>query len=1045
VRRVVSWLTEYSFRKALLVLVAIVLVVAFGGFTFTRVREELLPDINFPVLTVVARSPSGQPQDIVQTVTTPIESAVAGLPGLKRTSSTAVSGLGVTLLTFDYGTDLNGAEAAVRQAIASVQLGTNVTTSILKFDVSSFPIVTFSLQGDLSQAELYQLAQSQVVPNLTNLDGVASVSVSGGALTEVIVTLDRQKLLDSGLTYDQVSQALQANNVVLPSGQLTTGDSVLPLQTVAVYKSLDDIRNVGIRAAPAAGSATVVRLGDIATVAEAPAASTGASRTHGQPAVSIQVVKEKDANTVQVAHAVTNELKRVERTLPQGASITVFFDQSTWITNSINGVVRDGLLGGALAVIIVFLFLANWRTTLVTAVSIPLSVIVAVVLLDRMGYSVNIMTLGGLTIAIGRVIDDSIVVLENIYRHMAQGQKSFPAIVNGAREVTIAITGATATTCAVFLPLGLVGGIIGQMFWSFALAVVFALLASLIVAVTVIPALTRFTIAGRVKVREKTGPGDTLLAKAYTPVLRWALGHRWITLGVAGGLFVGSLALLPRLPVQFLPDSGQKTVTVTVNARPGQTQDSVLQQAIAVEKLLPNFNVDRYQTVISGASSDFRAINKITSGKGTNTATITVELAKSGPDKNAVATDLRGLIAREVPNSDNVSVSASGGGFGSSGISMTVSADSEAAASGLPQAAEQVRAAISAVPNTANVRSDLAAAEATLEVRVDPAKAAAAGLTAQQVSNSLANLSSNRTITTADLGQGPLGVRLVVSASDLTSAEALGALQIARGVRLDSVANIVPVTKQTTITRVDGKPAATITGDITSSNTGKVSREAQSAADKLKLPDGLTVKAGGVAADINEGFSKMLVAILVSIVLVYSLMALLFGSLLTPFVILFSLPLALIGAIVALVVTGSALSISSLIGILMLVGIVVTNAIVLLEFVIMLRQERGYSTYDALVEGGQIRVRPILMTAVAAMLALIPLALGRNQGALIATELGRVVVGGLFSSTLLTLVVVPVVYSLVDGLRMRFSHQPSTMATELVSIAGNDRRGTSKQ
>jgi HAE1 family hydrophobic/amphiphilic exporter-1 len=373
----------------------------------------------------------------------------------------------------------------------------------------------------------------------------------------------------------------------------------------------------------------------------------------------------------------------------------------------------------------------------------------------------------------------------------------------------------------------------------------------------------------------------------------------------------------------------------------------------------------------------------------------------------------------------NFSVSASGGGFGpgSSSIVETVSADSDAAASGLSGAAEQVRAAIAAVPNTANVRSDLAAAEPTLEVRVDPAKAAAAGLTAEGISSSLANLSSNRTITTADLGQGPLGVRLVVSASDLTSAEALGAVQIARGVRLDSVAEIVPVTKQTTITRVDGRPAATITGDITSSNTGKVSSDAQSAADKLKVPDGITVKAGGVAADINEGFSKMLVAIVVAIVLVYAVMALLFGSLLTPFVILFSLPLALIGAIVALVITGSALSISALIGILMLVGIVVTNAIVLLEFVIMLRQERGYSTYDALVEGGQTRLRPILMTAVAAMLALIPLALGRNEGALIATELGRVVIGGLFSSTLLTLVVVPVVYSLVEGLKVRASRR----------------------
>ncbi|MCJ7490933.1 MAG: efflux RND transporter permease subunit, partial [Dehalococcoidia bacterium] len=654
---------------------------------------------------------------------------------------------------------------------------------------------TFSLQGDLSQADLYQLAQSQVVPNLTKLDGVASVSVSGGALSQVVITLDRQKLLDSGLSYDQVAQGLQANNVILPSGQLATGDTVLPVETVAVYKSLDDIRSIGIRTTPTAGvPATVVCLGDIATVAEASAAPNGASRTDGQPAVSIQVVKAKDANTVQVAHEVTAELDKIKPALPQGASFSVFFNQSTFITSSINGVVRDGLIGGLFAIIIVFLFLANWRTTLVTAVSIPLSVITAVVLLDRLGYSLNIMTLGGLTIAIGRVIDDSIVVLENIYRHMAKGEKTFPAIVNGAREVSIAITGATATTCAVFLPLGLVGGIIGQLFFSFALAVVFALLASLLVAVTVIPALTRFTIAGRVKVREKAGPGDTPLAKVYTPVLRWALGHRWITLGVAAALLVGSLALVPRLPVQFLPGSGQKTVTVSVNARPGETQDAVLQQAEPVEKLLSNFRVDRYQTVINGTAGDLGALSNIISGKGANSASITIELAKSGPDKNPVATQLRDLIALQVPNSDNMSVSAADAHMGSSGISITVSAASDAAASALPDAAEQVRAAVAAVPDTANVTSDLAAAQSTLEVQVDPEKAAAAGLTPQQISNSIANLSSSGTITTADLGQGSLGVSLVVSGGDITSAETLGALEIARGVRLDSVANIVPVT-----------------------------------------------------------------------------------------------------------------------------------------------------------------------------------------------------------------------------------------------------------
>ena len=482
----------------------------------------------------------------------------------------------------------------------------------------------FSVQaGNLNMQGSEVTFDGVTVKNATSNAGSLAVGLVGSSLsfTGAPSLTDRQKLLDSELTYDQVAQALEANNVILPSGELATGDTVLPVETVAVYKSLDDIRNIGVFTTPAAGTpASVVRLGDIATVAEASAAPNGASRTDGQPAVSIQVTKAKDANTVQVAHRVTAELDKIKPALPQGASFSVFFDESTFITNSINGVVRDGLIGGVFAIIIVFLFLANWRTTLVTAVSIPLSVITAVVLLDRMGYSLNIMTLGGLTIAIGRVIDDSIVVLENIYRHMAKGEKTFHAIVNGAREVSIAITGATATTCAVFLPLGLVGGIIGQLFFSFALAVVFALLASLLVAVTVIPALTRFTIAGRVKVREKAGPGDTPLAKVYTPVLRWALGHRWITLGVAAALFVGSLALVPLLPVQFLPDSGLKTVTVSVNARPGETQDAVLQQAEAVEKLLSNFKVDRYQTVINGTAGDLGALSNIISGKGANSA-----------------------------------------------------------------------------------------------------------------------------------------------------------------------------------------------------------------------------------------------------------------------------------------------------------------------------------------------------------------------------------------------------------------------------------------
>ncbi len=1027
-RRIISWITETSYQRAGIVLALVVLLIGYGIYSALHVKQELIPDISFPVLTVIAQSPGSQPQDLVANVSQPIESAVANIDGLHQRSSTSVEGLSVVLLNFNYGTNLKTAESQVKDALTSAHLAPTVTTSILKFDPSIIPIVDFSVQGDLSPAEVHKLAQDQIVPNLQKINGVGSVDVSGGALTEVVVTLDRQKLLDSGLTYDQVAQALRANNVVLPSGQLATGDSVLPLQTVAVYKSLDDIRAIGIRG----NDGRLVRLDSIAQVNEAEAASTGSSRTNGQSAVSIQVVKQKTANTVQVAQDVEKELTKIKATLPQGASIITFSDQADRITKSVNGVVSDGLIGGGLAIIIVFIFLSNWRATLVTAVSIPLSVLVAIILLDRLGYSLNIMTLGGLTIAIGRVIDDSIVVLENIYRHMARGETSIRAIINGSREVTIAIVGATATACAVFLPLGFVGGIIGQLFLSFALAVVFALIASLAVAITVIPVLVRFTIAGRVKVQPEVTPANTTLGRVYTPVLRWALGHRWLTLGIAGVMFVASLGLVPLLPLQFLPDSGEKVITATVDARPGETQPAVLQQAIGVEKLLTSYQVDRYETVISGASSSFGSVGKIISGKGANTATITIELAKKGPSKQSVAKDLRSRIGTDTVN-DNISVSASGGGFGSSGISMTLSADTDAAAASLPAAADSITKAVAAVPETANAGNDVSRGQQTLEVRVNAAKATAAGLTAQQVSTSLANLSSNQTITNVTLSDGSRALRLVVSGNNVTDAAALGRLEVARGVPLASIADIVPVTKQTTITRVNGKPAATITADVTSDNQGKVSQKAQLEAQKVALPQGLTLKTGGIAADINSGFASMFIAIGVSVVLVYVIMSLLFGSLLTPLVILFSLPLAMIGALVALVATGSALSISSLIGILMLVGIVVTNAIVMLEFVIMLKNERGYSTNDAIMEGAQTRVRPIMMTAIAAMLALVPLALGRTEGALIASELGRTVIGGLFSSTLLTLVVIPVVYSLVDGLRTRVGSRRSRVsAPEIV-------------
>lgn len=1017
--RLISWITEYSYRKAWLVMVAVVMVVAFGGYTVTKVRQELIPDIELPILTVVVQVPDTQATDLTQSVTMPLESQLGQLDGVERLNSTTVAGLAVVTVEYDFGANLDSAEDDVRRALDQTPLPPTAQTTVLKFDPTLLPIVEFSLQGELSQSELLELAQAEVLPFIQSLEGVASVEVVGGATREVVVALDAAALVERGVTYEQVTAALQANNVLVPSGALQSEDLIQPIETVAVLRNLDDIRAITVQGA----NGEAVRLGDIASVEEVQAASTGVSRTNGQPAVGIRVTKEKTANTVETSHRVLDRLDEIEERLPEGAAFTVAFDQAEFIEESISGVVEEGIIGGVLAIIIVFIFLSNWRTTLVTAVSIPLSILVAVILLDQMGHSLNIMTLGGLTIAIGRVIDDSIVVLENVYRHMAEGQPSFAAIVNGAREVTIAIVGATATTCAVFLPLGLVGGLIGQLFLSFSLAVAFALIASLVVAVTVIPALAKLTIAGRVKAHPEKKATDTRLARAYAPILRWSLKNRWKTLGIAGAAFVASLALLPLLPVVFLPPAGENMVTVTVNARPGQTQEAVLEQAIAVEELLQDYDLVSMQTVITGASSDIGAIGNILMGQGANSATIRAEFGSG--DRQDIANELRERIAAELPGSENISVTASGGGFDmGSGIAFTVSAENEQVAQHIPQVAQQVAEAVASVKHTANVSSDVGATIPTLQVVVDPARAAAAGVSPTQVAERLGSLASNATVTTVDFGRGPQRLRVVVGGVSLTDRESLAAFEVAPGVAIRDVADIVEVDRQVSITRVDGRPAATITADITDIDSAAVSADALAAVNKIELPEGIEVEQGGIAADIEEGFSSLFFAIIASVVLVYVIMVMLFQSWLDPFVILFSLPLAIIGAIVALVITGSPLSVSALIGVLMLVGIVVTNAIVMLEFVIMLRDERGYSTYEALMEGAQTRLRPILMTAIAAMLALIPLSLGLTEGALIAADLGRVVIGGLFSSTLLTLVVVPVVYSLVDDLKHKLARSP---------------------
>ena len=779
-------------------------------------------------------------------------------------------------------------------------------------------------------------------------------------------------------------------------------------------------------AAPVATPAPpkMVTIGDLGTVELKGVATTGYARTDGQPSLSLSVSKTSDANTVSVAEAVTATLNDLGEQYKDDVTITVVSDLSNFIKESRDGLVKEGGLGALFAILTIFLFLFSIRSTIVAAVSIPLSILAALVIMQATGVTLNIMTLGGLAVAVGRVVDDAIVVLENIYRHRALGEDRLTAAIQGPKEVAGAITAATITTVGVFLPLGFVGGLVSQFFLPFALTVTFALLASLVCALTVVPVLAYLLIDKvKINVDEDGEPKNSLWIKAYTPSIKWALRNRVTksaVLGVSLVLFMATAALAPLLPTAFINAGSEKILQVTVAPPPGTSTEAVLERTIQAEEILiADPNVELVQTSIPGeGEAGFQTIVAAQSGRPANSARITVVLKDSAGDLTEYAQVLSESLAQVKTDGYDVAVSQAAG-FTSNNLNVVVSGE---LAADVAVANDAVVAALADNTDLLNLKSDLSKGTPEIQVVPDPNKAITVGLTAAQVAQEVRAALVGTTATRIVIGESGDAVEVFVQADpeSVTSVEDLRQLPVGTvaKVPLETVATVEEVNAQGSITRIDQSPAASISAEIASADTGQVSADVQAEIDALvaagSIPQGVDVRLAGVTQQQSEAFGGLFFSMGVAVLVVYVAMVLTFNSLITPFIILFSLPLAMIGALPALYFTGRPLGVSALIGFLMLIGIVVTNAIVLLDLVERLRSQ-GMATKDALIEGGRTRVRPILMTAIATILALIPLAAGFNNGSIIAAELGTVVIGGLFSSTFLTLLVIPVIYSLVDS------------------------------
>ena len=998
-----SPLIRLSLRLGSVVILAVILLFSAGLWAATQLQQDLLPNISVPAFLVITADPGASPGVVDQQVTLPVVSALQGVSGVTSVDSTSTSGASIVTVQFKDGTDLTAARQGVSTALDRVRaaLPAQVQPSnIVTFSTSAIPVLQYSVYANESLGDLATQLRGVAIPKLAGLAGVSTVNLTGAPTQEVDVTLDPAKLATHGISVGQVSAALAQATTVQSVGALRDNGTVVPLQIAGALTSLDQIGNVLV-------SATGVPIRDLGTVALVSVPADTITRTNGNPSVGLSVLKAPDANTVTVANEVKGALPDIRNAIGHGVQFQSILDQAVPITDAIGNILREGLLGALFAILVIFLFLRSARATLVAAVSIPLSLIVALLVLWWQGITLNILTLGGLMVAIGRVVDDAIVVLENISRHVTEGEGPLAAAYTGGREIVTAVTSSTLTTVAVFLPIAFLTGIAGSFFRPFALTVVTALLASLLVAVTVVPLLASRFLKPHLRPVGARQPRSWLQA-GYIPVIRWATSHRAMTLVAAGAIFFGSLGLTPLLRINLLDQSSSPNFPVSLTMPDNSTLAQTNTEAETVENLVRGLpGVSAFQATVGGSSDPFAPPGAVPAVPTTAQILVLVKTNAYNQALSAVTQALKGYsgAARVAVGQAQSSANAN-----SSQMQVQVHAPNQDT---LQQSTDQLMRALSGVSGLSELQSNLTASKPQYQL-VPTDKLGQAGLSAQQLAGIVAQQINGQVAAQALLPTGPVIVRVQLPPGTADTPATLLTLRIptASGpVPLSTLATLQQVTGPQTINRSGGDRASTITGTITGNNTQAVQTRVNLAIKSVSLPPGTSVSTGGVFAQLSSVLTQFALAILAAIGLVYLIMVATFRSLIKPLVLLVSIPFAASGAIVALVVTGTALSLPAMIGLLMLTGIVVTNAIVLLDLVEQYR-ERGLPLQQALIEGGRHRLRPILMTAVATMLALAPLAFsGNSGGGFIGAPLAIVVIGGLFSSTLLTLILVPVLYS----------------------------------
>ncbi|MEU5654093.1 efflux RND transporter permease subunit [Streptomyces sp. NPDC047737] len=1011
-----SWLSRFSLaQRALIGLISIVALV-FGAIAIPQLKQQLLPTIELPMVSVLAPYQGASPDVVEKQVVEPLENSIKAVDGVEGITSTASEGNAVIMATFDFGDEgTKQLVADIQQAVnrARIQLPDDVDPQVIAGSTDDIPTVVLAVTSDKDQQALADQLDRTVVPAIEDIDGVGQVTVDGVQDLQVAVVPDDKKLAAAGLNAASLAQALQAGGATVPAGSFAESGKSRTIQVGGSFTSLEEIEDLKVSAQnPATGeSGKPVRVGDVATVKQEPATAASITRTNGKPSLAVMATMDQDGSAVAISDAVQDKLPDLRKDLGAGAELTVVSDQGPAVSKAISGLTTEGALGLLFAVVVILVFLASIRSTLVTAVSIPLSVVLALIVLWTRDLSLNMLTLGALTIAIGRVVDDSIVVLENIKRHLGYGEERHSAITTAVKEVAGAVTSSTLTTVAVFLPIGLVGGMVGQLFGSFSLTVTAALLASLLVSLTVVPVLSYWFLrapkgtdgdpdAARRKAEEKEAASR--LQRIYVPVLRFATRRRVTSIVIAFVVLFGTLGMAPLLKTNFFDQGEQEVLSVKQELTPGTSLEAADEAAKKVEKVLASDSgVEDYQVTVG--SSGFMAA--FGGGTGANQASYQITL-KDSADFDATQERIDEALGKLDGIGDTTI--AAGDGFASQDLSVVVKA---ADADVLKKASEAVRAEVAKLDDVTDVQSDLAQSVPRISVKATD-KAADAGFNQATLGAAVAGAVRGTPSGKVIMDDAERDV-LVKSAHPATTMAELKALPLGP-VTLGRIADVELVPGPVSMTRIDGQRAATITAKPTGDNTGAVSTSLQTKIDELDLPEGATATIGGVSQDQDDAFMKLGLAMLAAIAIVFMLLVATFRSLIQPLILLVSIPFAATGAIGLLVATGTPMGVPAMIGMLMLIGIVVTNAIVLIDLINQYRSQ-GMGVVEAVVEGGRHRLRPILMTALATIFALLPMALGvTGEGGFISQPLAVVVIGGLITSTLLTLLLVPTLYAMVE-------------------------------